>query len=210
MIAPHRPQGRGTPRFVHLHVHSAYSLLAGASRVESLVAHASAQGCHALALTDTNAAYGLPTFQACCDAVELRALHGAEIHDPTRPDERAVVLAQDAAGYRSLCRLLTRRHLDTRFSLVDDLPHEARGLVVLTPSVTLLRSWAEDLPRDALYAELIAHDPDARQRELLAAADAVDRPVVGTHRVFFDTAADHATHRLLLAIGQLKFLRAIR
>ncbi|MDF1700199.1 MAG: DNA polymerase III subunit alpha, partial [Planctomycetota bacterium] len=219
MIAPPsspNPQGlasrplRGSKAFVHLHAHSAYSLLAGACRVEALVARASAQGYRALALTDTNAAYGLPLFQACCDSVELHAIHGAEIDDPQRPAERAVVLAENAVGYRSLCRLLTRRKLDERFSLIDDLPHVAEGLVVLTPSIPLLRQWAEDLPKDALHAELIAHEREPAQRALLEQADALARPVVGTHRAFFDVKKNHAVHRLLLAIGHLKFLRDVR
>jgi len=220
MPTPHPPQtpdhrllqGKKARRraFVHLDVHSGYSLLAGASTVEDLVARASAQGHDALALTDTEGAYGLPLFQACCDAVQMKAIHGAELHDPAVPEERAVVLAQDARGYRSLCRLLTRRHLDERFSLIDDLPRDAAGLLVLTPSPSLLRQWAEDLPPDALYAEVIAHAPDdAARRRLLDVARQVERPLVGTHRVFFDAPRRHALHRMLLAIGQLKFLREI-
>ena len=213
MIAPQTAANRkrtGSREFVHLNVHSAYSLLAGATAVEALVARASAQGQRALALTDTDAAYGLPLFQACCDAVELPAIHGAEVHDPTRPEERAVVLAEDGHGYRSLCRLLTRRRLDPRFSLIDDLPHEAKGLIVLTPSIPLLRQWNEDLPADALFAELVAHTKEPAQRALLEASDGLGRPVAGSHRVFFDMKKNHGLHRLLLAIGQLKFLRDVR
>jgi DNA-directed DNA polymerase III PolC len=207
MIAPRHASA---PDFVHLDVHSAYSLLAGASSVEALVARAAAQGQRALALTDTDGAYGLPLFQACCDAVGMHALHGAEVHDPHRPAERAVVLAENEAGYRSLCRLLTRRHLDERFSLIDDLPHEARGLVVLTPAPTLLRQWAEDLEPDALFGEWVAHAADAEHRALREAARAAARPLAGTQRVFFDTRRRHGLHRLLLAIGNLRFLREVR
>ena len=153
---PRNPLRAGPkPQFNHLDVHSAYSLLAGASSIEALVARASASGHAALALTDTDAAYGLPHFQSCCNALELKALHGAEIHDPTQrsapnQSERAVVLARDETGYRNLCRLITRRRLDERFSLVDDLPAHAEGLIVLTPAPTLLREWAEWLEPDAL------------------------------------------------------------
>ena len=173
------------------------------------MARASAQGHDALALTDTDAAYGLPLFQACCDAIGLHAIHGAEIHDPRLEGERAVVLARDEVGYRSLCRLITRRKLDECFSLIDDLPQHAAGLVVLTPSPTLLGQWAEDLDADALYAEVIAHGPDTARRHLVETARAVARPLVGTHRVFFDHPRRHGLHRMLLAIGQLKFLREI-
>ena len=198
-----------TAPFVHLNVHSAYSLLAGASSIEALVARASASRHAALALTDTNGAYGLPLFQTCCDAVELRALHGAEIHDPRAPEERAVVLVQDETGYRNLCRLLTRRRLDERFSLIDDLPAHAEGLITLTPVPGLLREWASCLEADRLYAEVIAHLSPTARGPLLEAAAETRRPLVGTHRVFFEHRRQHALHRLLLAIGQLKFLREI-
>lgn len=196
------------PSFVHLNTHSAYSLMAGASRIESLVARASAQGHTALALTDTDGAYGLPLFQTCCDAADLKAIHGAEIHDE-RTHERAVVLVRNDTGYRNLCRLLTRRHLDERFSLIDDLPEHADGLIVLTPSPALLNEWADTFEADSLYGEVVAHAMPAEQGAILEACAARKRPVAGTHRVFFDSPRKHRLHRLLLAIRNLKFLREI-
>jgi DNA-directed DNA polymerase III PolC len=197
--------------FVHLNVHSAYSLLAGASAVESLVARASAQGHGALALTDTDAAYGLPLLQTCCDAAGVSAIHGAELHDAphARQRERAVVLVRNEAGYRNLCRLITRRRLDERFSLIDDLPEHAEGLVVLTPSPALLAEWADVLEPDALYGEVVAHEHPARRRAIVERAAACRRPIAGTHRVFFDHRRKHRLHRLLLAIGHLKLLREV-
>ncbi|MDJ0975324.1 MAG: DNA polymerase III subunit alpha [Planctomycetota bacterium] len=207
----------GTPAFVHLNVHSAYSLGAGATRLEELAARAGAYGYPAIALTDTNAAYGLPPFQVCCDAAEVRALHGAEIED--RPDaptgsarhpSRAVLLVENATGYRHLCGLITARQLDPRFTLVDDLPPSADGLIVLTPCPALLRELADVLPADRLFAECIADRPVRAKRALLDAAKATARPLAGTHRVFFDHPDRHALHRLMLAMRHLKFLREIR
>ncbi len=211
--------------FVHLNVHSAYSLMAGASRIETLVARASAQKHAALALTDTNGAYGLPLFQTCCDAVDIQAIHGAEVHDPNRhpgshrhPEsrrhpgsqgERAVVIARNDTGYRNLCRLITRRRLDERFSLIDDLPEFANGLIVLTPCSALLNEWADTLEPDTLYGEVVAHAPSSERRAILETCNARKRPVAGTHRVFFDHRRKHRLHRLLLAIRNLKFLREV-
>ena len=71
-----------TPEFVHLNVHSAYSLHAGASRLEEIAARAAAQGHGAIALTDTDACYGSVAFQPCCDAVGVRPIVGAEVTSP--------------------------------------------------------------------------------------------------------------------------------
>jgi DNA-directed DNA polymerase III PolC len=192
-----------SPPFVHLNVHSAYSLHQGASRCEELAARAAAQGHVAIALTDGDAVYGAHVFQQCCDAVGVRPLLGAEVSDG---DARAVLLAQDAAGWRSLCRIVTRRRLAEGFSLASDVPRDAAGLVVLTPSPPLLAALADDLPRGALYGEAVAWAPAAEREAVVRAARAVSRPVAGTHRVFFDRPQRRRLHRVLLAIGHLKLL----
>lgn len=211
--------------FVHLHVHSAYSLLMGTGRLEELAARAAAQGHAALALTDTNGAYGLPAWQTCCDAAGIQALHGAEISDPRTPDHveasasdsrqatrhrtHALLLVENQRGYTNLCRLITQRQLDPRFALVDDLPAHAEGLIVLTPDPLLLRDLADTLGPDQLYAEIIAHESPALRHALLDAARAVGRHPVGSHRVVLDEADKHGLHRLLLAIAHLGFIRQI-
>ena len=81
-----------SPPFVHLNVHSAHSLLAGASRLEELAALAAAQGHTALALTDSDAVYGSLAFQACAEAVGVRPIVGVEL---SHGGERAVVLDPD-------------------------------------------------------------------------------------------------------------------
>jgi DNA-directed DNA polymerase III PolC len=195
-----------TAPFVHLNVHSAYSLLSGASRLEEVAARAAAQGHDAMALTDTDALYGAVPFQACCDAVSVRPIVGVEVHDATA---RAVCLAQDAAGYRSLCRLVTRRRLTDRFALADDLPRGAEGLVVLTPSPRLLKDLAPDLDASSLYGEVVAHAPEAERRAVFDAARDAKRKVAGTFRAFFDRPARFRLHRVLLAIKHLKTLAEV-
>src|SRR5512142_1715835 len=100
--------------FIHLHVHSNFSFCRGASRIESLVDAALARGLGALALTDTNSVYGLVWFLQCAAERGLRPIVGAELRAGR---ERAVVLARNREGYATLCRLITRRHLEPGFSL---------------------------------------------------------------------------------------------
>ena len=62
------------------------------------------------------------------------------------------------------------------------------------------------MPGGALYGEVVAHEGAGAREAAVSAARRAGRPVVGTHRVFFDRPARHRLHRVLLAIGHLKLL----
>jgi DNA-directed DNA polymerase III PolC len=144
---------------IHLHIHSHYSLLCGASSPAELIARAAALDFPALALTDLNAMYGTVEFQKECEKAGLRAIHGVEITDdrpidtdpvrliagslqPGRP--RAVLLARDESGYAAICRLTTLRQVRPDFRLLRELPPflgaEGGGLFCLTDSLPVLEA----------------------------------------------------------------------
>jgi DNA polymerase III subunit alpha len=139
------------PGFVHLHVHSSYSLLEGALPIARLAELAKADRQPALALTDTDnmfgalefsdkmAAAGIQPIIGCALAIEFadqesgqRAPGGLPLARP-----RIVLLAAREAGYRSLMRLNSRAFLETP---PNEPPHiklawlaqEASGLIALT------------------------------------------------------------------------------
>jgi error-prone DNA polymerase len=136
----------GTPPYVELHCHSAYSFLDGVSLPDELAHSAAELGHTALALTDHNSVSGsMELAQAAKDA-GVRAIHGAEVDlasDPRGPDARHLtLLVRDARGWRNLCRILTQAHAGTRegsgrertepsVALQTVLDH-AEGLVCLT------------------------------------------------------------------------------
>src|SRR3989442_15729452 len=98
--------------FVHLHVHSAFSLLnggAGASSLEALAEAALERGMTTLALTDLNGVYGAMDFRRVTEAYGLRPVYGVMLETPA---ERAVLLPLDAAGGASRCPPLTARPHD--------------------------------------------------------------------------------------------------
>ncbi len=112
------------PAFVHLHVHSSYSLLEGALTIARLAEFAKQDRQPALALTDTDnmfgalefseklAGYGIQPIVGCAMAVDFGDLEtrnsAAEQAFP-----RLVLLAADEQGYRSLMRLCSRAYLET-------------------------------------------------------------------------------------------------
>ena len=113
---------RMTP-FVHLHVHSHYSLLDGLPKVKTLVKVAKERGFTALALTDTGAMYGaIEFYQACLDQ-GIKPIIGFEgfvaprsrfDKDPERDKEvfPITLLAENYQGYLNLMQLCTRGHLE--------------------------------------------------------------------------------------------------
>src|SRR3954462_6115605 len=70
----------GVTEFVHLHVHSEYSLLDGLSKIPEMVKHVSGAGMKALALTDHGAMYGVIDFYAACKGAGLKPIIGCETY----------------------------------------------------------------------------------------------------------------------------------
>ena len=133
--------------FIHLNCHSNYSFLAsalqdsandgsisshvvggGANKIDDLVQHASALGCSALALTDTNGLYGaVPFFQSARKA-GIKPIFGTEIVQGTK---RAILLAKNLQGFAELCRVITDRHLKPNFSLTERLKQCGNNIIIL-------------------------------------------------------------------------------
>jgi error-prone DNA polymerase len=183
--------------FVHLHVHSAYSLIgggAGAASLEALAAAAAERGMTALAVTDTNGVWGAMDFRRVADAYGLTPVYGVALETQS---ERAVLLPRDATGWASLCRAVTALHNDADFVLRRQLSGDHAGLVILSADTGLLGRLAAAAGTADLYVELVP----GRGRE---AAHGFARrhgfPVVATNAVHFAHPQDHARHRLLAAI----------
>src|SRR5437588_1952994 len=113
--------GRG---FVHLHTHTEYSLLDGASRIDALFQRAAEEGMPALAMTDHGAMFGALNFYEAGVKAGVKPILGVEAYvapgsrfDRT-PGEDAenyrhlTILARDEAGYRNLLKLVTDAHID--------------------------------------------------------------------------------------------------
>jgi len=181
--------------FVHLHVHSNHSFCRGANRIEELVDAALARGMTAMALTDTNGVYGLVWFLQYAAERGLRPIAGAEVQ---AEDGRAVLLSSDRAGYATMGRIISRRHLDPGFSLKEELLREREHLVVLSDTLPLLEALAAQNGTSQLYVEL--NDP-ATETGLVGFSRRSGIPPVATNDVHFVDPSDFPMHRLLRAIA---------
>lgn len=109
--------------FVHLHVHSEYSLLDGACRIKELVGRAAELEMPALALTDHGVMYGAIGFYKACLAAKVKPILGCEVYCATRTRfdrdseldrglGHLVLLAKDMTGYQNLMKIVTSANLD--------------------------------------------------------------------------------------------------
>ncbi|MFC2033406.1 DNA polymerase III subunit alpha [Chloroflexota bacterium] len=98
--------------FVHLHVHSQYSFLDGASSLDRLLEKAAILGMPAMALTDHSRLTGAIRFYEKAGAIGIKPIIGAEVE--TEGGYHLTLLCKDRTGYTSLCRILTEAHLSNR------------------------------------------------------------------------------------------------
>ena len=168
----------------------------GTSYVKQVCLTAKRLGYDRLALTDTDNLYGLWPFLRACKREGLTPIVGAEVTDPHRK-QRAVCLVEDDAGYRNLCRLLTRRHMETGFDLKAVLPNYATGLAVLTQDADLLRTWHS---AGVTVVAAMPRKPLPPTHALRRAAKHLGVPLAATPGSFFLYPQDAAVHRLLRTI----------
>jgi len=98
--------------YPELHAHSCFSFLDGASQPEELAERAAALGYETVALTDHDGLCGSLAFAHAAREAGIRAVTGAEI--TLVGGAHLTLLAETAAGYRNLCRLITAAHADDR------------------------------------------------------------------------------------------------
>lgn len=101
--------------FVHLHVHSEYSLSEGMVRIQSLAERVAKERQPAVALTDLSNVHGVIKFYRACLAHGVKPVIGCDIwaENPVRADrvDRLIVLCRDRDGYRNLSKFLTAAYL---------------------------------------------------------------------------------------------------
>ncbi|GMU44304.1 MAG: DNA polymerase III subunit alpha [Xanthomonadales bacterium] len=214
-------------RFVHLRLHSEYSLTDSTLRIDELVRACGKRGMPALALTDDSNLFALLKFFKECEARGIQPIAGADVwvQDGEEPS-RLTLLCADRSGYRNLCVLLSRayaqgRQLDRAVIQRDWLEGRTGGLVALSGGLDgeigrlllagredtaqlQLRRWMRLFP-DAFYLELSRCGRPQEDTLTLASAHLAARagcPAVATNDVRFLDREDFDAHEARVAIAQ--------
>ena len=193
--------------FVHLHVHTEFSLLDGMCRIGDILQKAKDQGMTSLAITDHGAMYGVFKFFVKAQEIGIKPILGVEMYkakksmqDKSQGDRdrfHLVLLAKDLEGYKNLMKLTSIAHLEGFYYKpridFEVLKKHHRGLIALSaclageiPQALLHNQYKEseellqkylDIFKDDFYLEL--------QRHLgVEELDSVNREIVKLSRKF--------------------------
>ncbi|MCD9028112.1 DNA polymerase III subunit alpha [Luteimonas sp. BDR2-5] len=217
-------------RFVHLNVHSEYSLADSTIRIKALVKRCAALGQPSVAVIDRNNLFALVKFYRAAEAAGIKPVMGADIAiaDGDAPAAALTLLCRDHDGYLSLSRLLTRAWMEGhRTDGVVVRPDWLRdcntGLFAIAgrhgPAAKLLAGGREDLARqwyanwrqvfdDRLFPQLTrcGFDDEAAHNALaLQVASDHGLPVVAGNEVRFLDAEGFDAHeaRVCIASGRV-------
>ncbi|QIE41448.1 DNA polymerase III subunit alpha [Rhodobacteraceae bacterium SC52] len=188
------------PRFIHLRLHTEYSLLEGAVRLKSLPGLVAGMGMPAVAVTDTNNMFSALEFSVGAAKAGVQPILGCQVdlaYAPPAPGEKAsapaplVLLVQNEAGYRNLLKLNSALYLGKGGELpsvtVEDLAAHSDGLIALSggpdgpvgrllragqrPKAEALMQWLATIYPDRLYVELQRHPGEDGAPEAEAATE---------------------------------------
>jgi len=218
------------PAFVHLRVHTEYSLVDGIARIKPLVSAARDAGMPAVAVTDQSNLFAMVKFYRAAQTTGVKPIVGVDLwmENPSEPNQphRLVLLCQDTVGYRNLTRLVSRSFTEGQGRSVPVLRKEwlsgaSQGLIALSggragdvgqallggrggQAVQLLDQWMSLFP-DRFYLELHRTGREGEEdylHEAVALAVARGVPVVATNDVRFISAEDFEAHEARVCIHE--------
>lgn len=211
--------------FVHLHVHSEFSFLDGASRISELVSKAAELNMPSIAITDHDNLSAAVRFIKTARDYGIKPVIGAEV--TLNGGYHLTLLCRNNEGYRNLCCLLTKAHLENtrgkpQVSL-DTLRMHSRGLIALTgcrrgaiPSLILKKDFtaAQRVARvykdifgpESLFIELsetLLPGSSSLNKYLFELAQVEGLRCVATNNVHYVSKDDFFVHDILTCIRTL-------
>ena len=214
------------PKFIHLHVHSDFSMLDGMAKTDALVKQTVAMNMPALAITDFSNLCGLVKFYGSALSKGIKPIIGADlkIHDVERDEFYDItVLAANNEGYHNLTLLIS--HAYQRGYVGDGPVVDKEWLIKYKTGLIILVSYRSDIGlgvirdnqamimesiqfyqthfADACYLELIRTGRENEElfvKQALKLAEQYDLPVVATNDVRFLSASDFEAHEIRVAI----------
>jgi DNA polymerase III subunit alpha len=220
-----------SPRFVHLRLHTEFSIEDGITRIDDAIAAAAADGQPALAITDLANLFGMVKHYKGCRSKGIKPVIGADLWLSNEAERdkpyRILLLVRTPTGYRQLCELISRAYLENKLRGRAELRREwldtqsASDLICLSgaqhgdiaaalsagnqkSAEALAQDWASRFP-GSFYIEIQrAGHPgsEAYLQQALQLAGELGLPVVATHPVQFLKREDFRAHEARVCIAQ--------
>ncbi len=217
--------------FVHLRMHTEFSITDGIVRVDDAVAKAAEVGMPALAITDAGNLFGAVKFFQRARGRGVQPIIGCEVSiENTKSRDQAsrmLLLCRNDAGYLNLCQLLTRAYRENIWRGRAEMKREwltgnaTTGLIAISgalagdigqaltqgntkQAISIANGWAKDFP-DSFYVEIQRAGRDSDEAYISAAlnlANVADLPVVATHPIQFMTPDDFKAHEARVCIAR--------
>ncbi len=218
-----------TENFIHLHLHSAFSLAEGAIRPKELVELCQLNNMPAVAVTDSANMFGALEFAVAAAKGGVQPVIGCQVNLGLEAHQ-LVLLAQTEAGYRNLCKLVSDSYLEVEatenpYITWEQLEENESGLICLSGGLAgpvsqyLLHNQkkkaVEVLKRlkkafsGRLYIELQRHgcpEENTVEEPLIELAYKHDIPLVATNDCYFPKREMHEAHDALLCIGAGRYV----
>ena len=213
--------------FVHLRMHSEYSITDGILRIKDAVKHAHADNMLALGLSDLHNLFALVKFYKACRNSGIKPIVSAEVYIQGREEfYKIILIAKNISGYRQLCDLITRSYVNNKIS---DIPYIKEEWLFNEPNNDLIalsgfidgdigklisakkileaeekaNLWAKFFP-DNYYLEIQRFNRPNIDDLVLKTVDIavkLDIPLVATHPIQFSLPTDHLAHEVRVAVG---------
>ena len=220
--------------FVHLHLHTEYSLVDSTLRLKQLVKRTSELGMPAVAVTDQFNMFALVKFYRAAVNAGIKPIVGADIliSNPEDPDHTSnlVLLCQNREGYLNLCQLLSKgyqegQHHGVPYLRRDWISQHSAGLIALSggragdvgqalvnkhpnKARQYARGWMEDFPgRFYMEIQRTGREQENRyERHALRLAADLGLPVVASNDVRFLERSDFSAHEARVCIHDGRLL----
>ncbi len=217
-----------SPKFVHLRVHSEYSLSDGIVQIQPLAETAANDGMPAIAITDQSNLFATVKFYKACLDAGIKPIIGVDvwIENESQPQQpyRASLLCQNNVGYKNLLILISKsflegQTLDKAFVKYEWLAQYAEGLIAISgaqegdigqallnnhSTENLLAFWQQHFPQ-RYYIELRRTGQSQEEKYIQAALEMAEKnmlPVIATNDIRFLEATDFEAHEARVCIHE--------
>lgn len=216
--------------FVHLRLHTEFSIDDGILHVEDAVRLAKSDEMFALAITDLNNVFGLVKFYKYCRKNGIKPIIGAEINVLTDDNDemhyKILLLAKNYVGYRQISELITRAYSDGK---INDMPYVSESwllnsvysdIIMLSGAILgdvgkliILNKFDQALQKASMWSKVFPNnyylelqrfanlDADQVLIHSIEIANKLELPVVATHPIQFGKANDYLAHEIRVCVA---------